>query len=370
MVTGLDLVELQINIAAGKKIPFSQEDVAMNGWAMEARICSENPSKGFMPSTGMITRYAEPKWKNVRVDSGIQVGSVISVFYDSMLAKVICKGKDRETTREALVEALNGYHIEGVVTNIDFVNAVLNEPDFITAQLSTHFIETHFQGGRSKKGSNTEHLFLAALAATMVFHVRTAAVRDSLIPMTSQIGRDTAPKSDHSYKVRSENDIFDIGLTGSLSSRNWTGYVNDRHYMIETPEFEFYRRRLRLNINGATHRFRMQAAHPFIIGAFCGISRTFEIYTPREWELIHHIPKQADRAMDDTLVCPMPGLVVEIMVKQGDRVYRGQDLLIIESMKMESGVASPCDGRVSEILVSQGQSVDNGDLLIRFTTQN
>jgi propionyl-CoA carboxylase alpha chain len=370
MVTGLDLVELQVLIAAGEKIPFTQDEVSMTGWAMEARICAENPSNRFLPSTGMITRYAEPKGENVRVDSGIGIGSLISVFYDSMLAKVICKGQDREMTRERLVEALNGYHIEGVITNIDFVNAVLNEPEFISADLSTHFIETHFEDGRSKKGPKMENLFLAAIAATIVFHVRTAAVRDSLKPMTPLIGRDAVPKSEHAYKVRSENDVFDIRLIGSLSSHQWTGYVNDQRFDIETPEFEFYRRRLKLIINGVTHRFRMQAAHPFIIGAFCGISRTFEIYTPREWELIHHIPGQIEQPMDDVLVCPMPGLVVEIRVKMGDRVHRGQDIVIIESMKMESGVASPCDGRVEEVLVKKGQSVETGEILIRFSAGN
>jgi propionyl-CoA carboxylase alpha chain len=197
---------------------------------------------------------------------------------------------------------------------------------------------------------------MLALAATIIFHVRLVAVRDSLKPMTPQIGRDAAPKAEHVYKVRAENDVFDIRLIGSLSARNWVGFVNDRQFDIETPEFEFYRRRLKLKINGSTHRFRLQAAHPFMIGAFCGISRLFEIYTPREWELINHIPRQIEKAMEDVLVCPMPGLVV--------------DLIIIESMKMESGVSSPCDGRVEEILVVQGQSVETGDILIRFTMAN
>ncbi len=129
-VTGLDLVELQLKIAAGEPLPFDQSGVVFDGWAMEARICAEDPARKFMPSTGMITRYAEPRGDNVRVDSGVTTGSWIGVYYDSMLAKVICHGKDREEARIGLVEALNGCHIEGVATNIDFVNSVLCHPEF------------------------------------------------------------------------------------------------------------------------------------------------------------------------------------------------------------------------------------------------
>ena len=148
-VTGLDLVELQLRIAAGEPLPFDQQGVSFNGWAIEARICSEDPGRGFLPSTGMITRYAEPMGRNVRVDSGVTIGSWIGVYYDSMLAKVICHGKDREEARIGLIEALNGYHIEGVDTNIDFVNSVLCHPEFAAGHLTTGFIDQHFDGSVS-----------------------------------------------------------------------------------------------------------------------------------------------------------------------------------------------------------------------------
>ena len=366
MVTGLDLVELQLRIAAGEPIPFTQEAVKFSGWAIEARICAENPSRGFLPSTGMITRYAEPKGDGVRVDSGVKTGSIVSVYYDSMLAKVICAGGTREEARIRLVEALNGYHVEGIAANTDFVNAVLNHPEFIAARLSTDFIDTHFQGDRPRYGAKPEHLQMAALAATLIYHVRTVAVRESLKPMTSIIGRESAPKNEHEYKVRSDDDLFDIRIKGSMSDRQWLIHVNEIRFDVETPVFEFYRRRLKLTINGMVHRFRMQAAHPFIIGAFCGIFRLFEVYTPREWAMIHHMPERSGQHMEDALICPMPGLVVAVRVQKGDRVYRGQDLVVIESMKMESGVASTSDGRVADIMVTEGQSVDAGEMLIRF----
>ncbi|MFZ2633981.1 MAG: acetyl-CoA carboxylase biotin carboxylase subunit [Desulfosalsimonadaceae bacterium] len=366
LVTGLDLVELQLRIASGEPLPFTQEEIKFSGWAIEARICAENPSRGFLPSTGMITRYAEPRGDGVRIDSGVKTGSIVSVYYDSMLAKIICTGGGREEARIRLVEALNGYHVEGVTTNVDFVNAVLNHPEFIAARLSTDFIDAHFQGDRPKSGAKPEHLHLAALAATLIYHVRTVAVRESLKPMTSMIGRESAPKNEHDYKVRSDDDLFDIRIKGSMSGREWLIHVNENRFDVETPVFEFYRRRLKLTINGMVHRFRMQAAHPFIIGSFCGISRLFEVYTPREWDMIHHMPGHSEQRMEDTLICPMPGMVVATRVQKGDRVFRGQDLVVIESMKMESGVASQSDGRVADIMVKVGQSVDAGDVLIRF----
>jgi propionyl-CoA carboxylase alpha chain len=137
-------------------------------------------------------------------------------------------------------------------------------------------------------------------------------------------------------------------------------------YQVITPELEFYRRRIKLNINGQPQMFRLQFQGNFIWAAFCGITRVFEVYSPQEWELAQFMPKIKKLVLDNVLECPMPGLVVDIRVQKGDRIYRGQELVIVESMKMESGVASPCDGEVLEILVERGQAVDTGNILMRF----
>jgi acetyl/propionyl-CoA carboxylase alpha subunit len=239
LVTGLDLVDLQLRIATGEHLPFDQAGVQLSGWAMEARICAEDPARGFTPATGMITRYAEPRGDAVRVDSGVDTGSKIGVHYDSMLAKVICHGTDREDARTRLIEALNAYHIEGVVTNIDFANSVLCQPAFAAGELDTGFID---------------------------------------------------------------------------------------------------------------------------------LTRLFEVYRPEEWVLIQHMPKQDEAPPSNELLCPMPGLVVDVPVKQGDCVNRGQNLVTLESMKMESGVASPVDGMIDEVFVAPGHAVEAGDVLVRFVT--
>ena len=366
MVTGLDLVELQLQIASGERLPFDQAGIQFTGCAMVARICAEDPARSFMPATGMITRYAEPKGKDIRVDSGVRTGSNITVYYDSLLSKVICRGADREEARTCLIQALNRYDIEGVTSNIDFVNSVLSHPAFAEGEISTGFIDRHFEADRAKIAPDTECLRLAALSATLVYHVRKVAVRESLQPMVSRIGRTKEVMDRHRYIVRSENDMWTVELEGTAASRLWHIQVDTRCYAVETPEFEFYRRRLKLKIDGRTHYFRIRSEKSFVFAAFSGIRRLFECYTPKEWELISYMPARVEQPPDNVLLCPMPGLVVDVFAKKGDTVYRGQNLVILESMKMESGVASPCDGSVADVRVRPGQAVEAGDVLVMF----
>jgi propionyl-CoA carboxylase alpha chain len=365
-VTGLDLVELQLKIAYGEVLALRQEDVSFYGSAIEARICAEDPARNFLPATGMITRYAPPRGRSIRVDSGIVAGSVVSVYYDSLLSKVISWGQTREIARMALIDALNGYHIEGVITNVDFVNLILNHPAFAAAELSTRFIETHFDNDKTKLLPSNERLSLMAIATTLVYHNRQKLIRDSLKPMAAHVGGATKPRDWYHYMVKSEGDIFELRLQGDPDLRNWTIWANGNQYQVVTPELEFYRRRIKLNVNGRYQMFRLQFRGNFIWAAFCGITRVFEVYSPQEWELAQFMPKIQKRVLDNVLECPMPGLVVDIRVQKGDRVYRGQELVIVESMKMESGVASPCDGEVQDILVEKGQAVDTGNILMRF----
>ena len=367
LITGLDLVELQLRIASGEPLPFAQKDVRIQGWAIEARVCAEDPSRGFIPSTGMITRYAAPKGKGVRVDSGVNIGSKVDVYYDSMLAKLICHGEDREAARRRLLESLNGYHIEGVSTNIDFVSTVLCLPEFAAGDLSTGFITQHFDDGIAKLPPKQEDMALTALAATLIYHTRIMAVRESLKHMISGIGatRDVAPQV--RYKCRSGKDVFDVTLESQpISGEICMIKVDLERYAVRIPFFEFFRRRLKLIINEQTFRFRIRFDDSFMFMSFNGIAQLFEVYTPREWNLIQYMPEKQDKALSNALLCPMPGLVVDVPVQKGDRVFRGQSLVILESMKMESGVASPINGVIAEVLVQAGQAVEADDLLIRF----
>jgi propionyl-CoA carboxylase alpha chain len=368
LVTGLDLVELQIRIASGEPLSLRQEDVALTGWAMEARVCAEDPSRGFLPTTGMITRYAVPRGEHIRVDSGIDAGSVISIYYDSLLAKVVAWGEDRDTARQRLIRALNGYHIEGLTTNVDFVNAIANHTFFAQGDLSTGFIEEHFSSGESKMSPDREHLRYMAMASLLVFHSRQSLVRASVKPMTPHVGGSPTPKKSREYIVRMDHEVFHVQLEGDPVIGLWTISVNGTSYQVRTPEFEFYRRRLILWINGRSHMFRMQYDENHIKTFFCGIVRTFEIYTPAEWRLAHYMRREKKALQENALRCPMPGLITAVYVTEGEYVRKGQELLRMESMKMESGIASPYDAYVETILVRTGQTVETDEVLIGFRT--
>jgi propionyl-CoA carboxylase alpha chain len=366
IVTSLDLVELQIRIAAGEPLPIQQGDVRREGWAIEARICAEDPYRGFLPTTGMITRYAMPRGKNIRVDTGIDAGSLITIHYDSLLAKVIAWGKDREEAISTLVRALNGYHIEGLVTNVDFCNAVINHPAFARGELSTDFIEENFVDGQSKEPPPLERMHYMVMAACLVFHTRRMLVKDSLKPMSPLVGVTAPQKKVHDYVVRVDSDVFNVRLDGDQATRNWTITVDGMPYEVVTPEFEYYRRRLTLRINGNSHMLRLQYRENHIKAFFCGIIGVCEVYTPQEWGLNKYMLRDTKVAPEDMLKCPMPGLVTAVCVEPGAYVRRGQELVRMESMKMESGIASPCDGQVEKILVQPGQAVETDDVMIKF----
>jgi propionyl-CoA carboxylase alpha chain len=365
-VTGLDLVEQQLLIASGEPLSLSQADVRIDGWAMEARICAEDPNRGFIPSTGMITRYRQPRGRDIRVDSGVEAGSSVGVFYDSMLAKLIAYGSDREQARTRLVDALNGFHIEGLSTNVDFANSVLNHPAFVAGDISTNFIAEHMDDPSRLPKPPVEWLHRMVIAALLVHHNRRNLLVESLKPMASTVGGVRATDGFHDYVVKADDDVFQVRLSKRSAEHDWEVRVDDAAYEITTPPFEFYRRRLRLVIGGDKHRFRLRYHEDFIDTAYCGLRRTFEVYSPREWALYEFMPAATDEADARFVVCPMPGLVVDVRVGEGEAAHAGQVLLTLESMKMESGVSAPRDGKIAKIHVEKGQTVDAGDLLVEF----
>ena len=366
MVTGLDLVELQLRVAAGEVLPLDQEDVELTGWAIEARICAEDPGRDFFPTTGIVTRYAVPRGENIRVDDGIGAGSVVTIHYDSLLSKVIAHGRDRQEAIRSLVRALNGYHIEGLITNVDFVNAVVDHPAFAAGELSTDFIEEHFVEGRSKRPPDQEKIDYMIMAAVLVYHNRQDLVRDSLEPMSPLVGSTAGPRKTQEYMVRIDQDVFEVRLEGDPESRRWRILVNERTYEVITPVFEFYRRRLKLWINGTSHMFRLRYEENHIQAFFCGLVRLLEIYSPMEWRLSRYMRRDRIQEHEDRLKCPMPGLVIDVVVQPGEYVRKGQELFRIESMKMQSSITSPRDGEVEAVLVSPGQPVETDDILMEF----
>lgn len=366
LVNNLDLVEHQLRVAFGHRLPFNQQQITLSGWAMEVRVCAEDPRHGFAPSVGLITRYAAPRGKNVRVDSGVTAGSTVSVYYDPMLAKVITWGENREEARLKMVQALNGYHIEGISTNIDFANQILTHPVFVRGDLSTDFIPTYLLDPETKIAAPQEVLHPMTIATTLIYHLRESLLQDSLRPLKSRVGAAVAAREYFEYVAKYEEHIFQISLKKQGGDFQWQVLVNNAVYQVVTPPMEFYRRRLKLTINDQVAHFRLNYSGNFIEIAHCGVAGTFEIYNPREWAVAGHMPAPAKRFSGNLLSCPMPGLVVAVKVKAGERVFRGQELVILESMKMESAVSAFGDGVVASVCVQPGDTVETGTVLVHF----
>ncbi|RJR20945.1 MAG: acetyl-CoA carboxylase biotin carboxylase subunit [Nitrospiraceae bacterium] len=368
MVTGLDLVEIQLKVGAGETLPLAQQDVKIRGWAIEARINAEDPSRNFLPSTGLLTRYSGLRGTNIRLDSGVEAGSFVSVYYDSMLFKVISWGETREYARHNLIHALNRFEVEGVITNMSFANSILNHPGFIKGEMTTKFIDEHYEGGQTRVEPSKEQLEAMVIASTIVFHNRQKQDREAFKNVIAKVGTSHKPRNWQPYVVKGNEDIFEVELFGVPTESEWTIKINGTEYSVITPQLEYYMRRIKLLINGQKQYFKQQYRGHFIWTAFCGYSRVFEIYTPREWDLSQYMPKAKASVHENVLLSPLPGLVVNILVSKGDRVYRGQDLVVIESMKMESGVSAPCDGIVDEVAAAIGKSVETDEVLMTFKT--
>lgn len=366
LVNSMDLVELQLRIAAGEELPFKQEDISLTGWAMEVRVCAEDPRRGFVPSIGLITRYAAPRGKHVRVDSGFDAGSTVSVYYDPLLAKVITWGENREEARKRMVQALNGYHIEGIFTNIDFANQVLTHPVFIKGELSTDFIPTYLLDTERKLAPPAEVLRSMATATTLIYHLRENLVQKSLLPLKAKVGASFSTKTHYDYVAKCDDHIFHIRLENKGDDQHWQVQVDETVYLVTMPPMEFYRRRLKLNIDGEDAFFRLKYSGNFTEAAFCGVISSFEIYNLREWAVAGYMPSPIEKASGNILDCPMPGLVVDVKVNAGERVFRGQELVILESMKMESAVSAPADGVIESVEVQQGDAVETGMVLVHF----
>jgi len=243
---------------------------------------------------------------------------------------------------------------------------VITHPAFVNGDLSTDFIAEHLLDENRRIDPPLEWLHCMAIASTLIHNLRENLIRNSLLPLKPRVGSANTVPRHVDYVAKSNGDVFTIQLRKANAEFDWRIQVDDAAYHVTTPPLEFYRRRLKLTINGETHHFRLRYSGNFIEVAFCGIIRTFEVYEPREWDLARYMPPPVVKQVDNVLECPMPGLIVEVKVKPGDRVFRGQELVTIESMKMESAVASSCDGVVESVAVKPDDAVDTGMVLVTF----
>ncbi|MBC5766779.1 acetyl-CoA carboxylase biotin carboxylase subunit [Ramlibacter albus] len=379
-ITGLDLVELMIRVAAGEKLPLTQADVKRNGWAIECRINAEDPFRNFLPSTGRLVRFQPPResmWASdtehlfgVRVDTGVQEGGEIPMFYDSMIAKLIVHGTDRNDAIAKMREALNGFVIRGISSNIPFQAALLAHPKFVAGDFNTGFIAEHYgKGFRAEDVQHADPDFLVALAA---FVNRRALERSAGI---------TGQLRGHEFKVGDEYVVVRLDAAGNhhrqpVKVRDYR--IDDGHAVIETngKTYEVQSRwhlggaRIRGTVNGKAFTAQVERGvgkNPIAIGiSHNGTRIDALVLTPRTAELHALMPYKAPPDMSKYLLSPMPGLLVDVAVQPGQKVQAGERLAVIEAMKMENVLFAAADGIVGKVLATKGESLVVDQPIVEF----
>ena len=379
-ITGIDLVEMMIRVANGEKLPMTQADVKRNGWAIECRINAEDPFRNFLPSTGRLVRFQTPVQTmfqsniqdllGVRVDTGVQEGGEIPMYYDSMIAKLIVHGTDRNDAIAKMREALNGFIIRGISSNIPFQAALLAHPKFVAGDFNTGFIaENYAHGFRAEDVPHNDPDFLVALAAFVrrKSRERAANLSGQLPGYDVQIGHDYSvivlgAKGDNRY-IGVHVDEF-RGQSGKAIIK-----VGENHYIIES--------RSRLNdvrisgtVNGKPFTAQVERGTPknplALQVQHNGTRIEALVVSPRMAELHQMMPFKTPPDMSRFVLSPMPGLLVNVAVAPGQKVQAGERVAVIEAMKMENILFAAHDGVVKKVMASQGESLTVDQVIVEF----
>jgi acetyl-CoA carboxylase biotin carboxylase subunit len=352
MVTGLDLVELQIRIAEGHALPFKQEDVKFNGHAIECRIYAENPENNFLPCTGYLLNWNEQCIEGLRYDSGIETGNKIDVFYDPMLAKIISWASTRKECIRKMKSALQHLHPLCLTTNKDFLFDILSHPEFEKGSFDTQFIEHHFKKYKKELSKNDlHHIVIAAFIAdykrrnsqtSLLGHIPTGWRNNFYQPQFSTFF-DKENTFELRYKSKSEN--------------NFKIEIENQKYKLEILEYE--NDSCKLLINEKMHNFVVKQMQDtfYISHIHFGI---FELQKKARFV------DPADVEIKGTYKAPMPGEIIKLNIKPGDSIKAGQTLMILSSMKMENTIEAFEDGIVEEIYVSEKGFVEADTVLLKM----
>jgi len=352
-ITGLDLVEWQIRVAAGETLPLQQSGIALAGHAIEVRLYAENPERGFLPATGTLHGLHLPEPDLARVDSGVRQGDVVTPFYDPLLAKIIAWGEDRDAARARLQRALADTAILGVTTNLAFLHRVIGEPDFAAGKIDTGFIERHHDT-LLPSSRPLPDVALAAAALWRLTPRSAAAGADSYSPWTRidgwRLNGVAAPVSLHF-----RHGADDLSVEATADGGGWKLQLGE--YVCRAMAGRIPDGRLAASVDGARSRVRV-LEHDRELAVFLdGESWHFTIADPLA------PPPDADVGAG-RLTAPMPGRVIQLLVAPGEAVRQGQAMMVIEAMKMEHTIAAPRDGVVAAVHYAAGDPVEEGAELI------
>ncbi len=375
LITGIDLVEQMIRVAAGKSLEHKQKDIKLNGWALESRIYAEDPYRNFMPSIGRLRRY-EPPLEGpiegdgedgivVRNDTGVGEGSEISLYYDPMIAKLCVHGPDRASAISGMAAALDEFHVSGIQHNVTFLQAIIRHERFASGDISTNFIAEEYPDGF--KGSKLQpDDFLVFVATAALAHARVTE-RERMID--GQMSYDMEPiDGDWTFML----GLTPVPITIEDEGDEVAVTVLEGDHPVPLGEIEFYGDWMpgepvfHAEVNGKA--VCVQIVSTGIGWQITHAGRTLPIHVvrPRVAELLAYMPKKKKGASEKELKCPMPGVVVSIDVTEGTEVQLGQNLAVVEAMKMENVLTSEVKGKVKKICAKPGDSLAVDDVIIEF----
>ena len=371
-ITGLDLVEQMIRVAAGEKLAFKQADVKLDGWSIECRINADDPFRNFLPSTGRLVKYRPPEAINgVRVDTGVYEGGEIPMYYDSMIAKLIVHGRDRTEAIEKMRAALNDFVIRGIHSNIPFQAALLQHPRFVNGDFTTGFIAEEYPEGFKKDSVQpTDPKRLAALAAFMRYryleHIKM--IDGQLAGHEMIIAKKFVVVT--GIKAGSMNDPVELPIRVELKDEIYSVYIDEADDVSRYDIVSDWRPGqicLNATINGS-HKITAQVERRGVkyILVLDGVHFECMVLSPLGAELQRRMPVKLPPDTSKLVMSPMPGLLTKIAVKAGETVTAGQKLASIEAMKMENTLSAMQDGVVAEICANEGDSLAVDQLIIRF----
>jgi propionyl-CoA carboxylase alpha chain len=348
LVTGLDLVELMIKVAAGEKLPLQQKDVKLDGWAVEARLYAEDPFRNFLPSTGRLVKYREPeRGPDVRVDTGVYEGGEISMFYDPMIAKLCSYGKSRIDAIERMRRALDEFYVRGVSHNVPFLAALMAHPRFREGRLTTNFIAEEFKGGFTAAHlPPRDPAMLAAIAAVAdrIKAARLGVKQDSRVVLLNR---------------------QPVALTVTSAGSDFEVDVGDRRLVVET-NWSPGEPLVRAKVDRLTVVVQIDAVGSGWRLTHEGGQAEALVLTPRQAELYALMPVKAAPDTSKFLLSPMPGLLASVVVSEGQEVKTGEVMAVVEAMKMENVLRATRDGTVKTLHAKAGDSLRVDQKIIEF----
>ncbi len=365
MITGIDLVEEMIRVAAGETLRYAQDDIRLDGWSIESRIYAEDPTRGFLPSTGRLTLYRPPADSggdgvSVRNDTGVTEGGEISIYYDPMIAKLVTHAPTREEAIEAQARALDAFAIDGIRHNIPFLSALMAHPRWREGRLSTGFIAEEFPDGFALPApEGVVALRMAAVAAQIdhLLNERKRGISGQMRPHNAvRFSRERAVmlgSERHDISISEAQDALAVAFTDGTriivesdwkpGDPVWTGTIDGTPVAMQ----------VRAILNG------VRLSHA---GAFADI----RVYTRREADLAAIMPEKRDGGATKQLLCPMPGLVRALLVTEGQEVKIGEPLVMVEAMKMENVLRAEREGTIAKIVAKEGDSLAVDAVILEF----